>query len=73
MLKKIARIVNLILWILILIVFVFNDYFRMGIFCDGERSFGTYHIMAILFGVVGLAAAVFSILEKKEEEGETSD
>jgi hypothetical protein len=73
MLKKIARIVNLVLWILILITFAFNDYFGISVYCDGERRLGPYHILAILFGVVGLAAAVIGMLEMKDAEGENSE
>ena len=67
MLKKIAQIVNLILWILILIAFVFNDYFGASVNCSDNKSFGPIHLMAILFGVVGVIAAIVGMLEKKEE------
>ena len=62
MLKKIAQITNLVLWVLLFFVFVFNDYFGISVYCDDGKSFGIYHILAILFGLVGVVVAIVAIL-----------
>ena len=74
--KKTASIVNLILWIILFLAFVFADTYKLDVLTSTTliAGFGIFHILSVILGFLGLASAVILVLENKsEEEGETSD
>ena len=75
MLKKTARIVNLILWIILFLAFIFADTYKLDVVSSTAEiaGFGVFHILAVILGFLGVAsAAILLIGDKPEEEGETS-
>ncbi|NQS91570.1 MAG: hypothetical protein HQ574_04110 [Chloroflexi bacterium] len=76
MLKKPARIINLILWIILFLAFVFADTYKLDVLTSTALigGFGVFHILSVIFGFLGIACAVILVLEDKPgEESITSD
>ena len=70
MLKKTARIVNLILWGILFLAFVFADVYKLDVGAVEIQiaGIGIFHILSVIMGLVGIAAAAILVFGKTSEE-----
>lgn len=59
--KIFAKVINLVLWLGLLVVFIFSDQIGIKYIPELRGGFilGPYHIFAILFATVGVSISIF--------------
>lgn len=68
MLKRIAKIVNIVAWAILFLAFVFADVYKLDVRTVEIQiaGLGIFHIFAVILGFIGLASAVVLLIRDQE-------